>query len=111
MIISATFSKPTKLVQEKFNREYLRIRIKLNTSSQSEKKYSVEYFTEKQSFHSQLEESEIETFIKENAGITFKSCVYKTQTEEITILANKKGEITTLRKKLVNLPNSNNANN
>lgn len=38
MIISATFSKPTKLVQEKFNREYLRIRIKLNTSSQSEKK-------------------------------------------------------------------------
>lgn len=111
MIISATFSKPTKLVQEKFNREYLRIRIKLNTSSQSEKKYSVEYFTEKQAFHSQLEESEIETFIKENAGITFKSCVYKTQTEEITILANKKGEITTLRKKLVNLPNSNNANN
>ena len=68
MIISATFSKPTKLVQEKFNREYLRIRIKLNTSSQSEKKYSVEYFTEKQAFHSQLEESEIETFIKENAG-------------------------------------------
>ena len=56
MIISATFSKPTKLVQEKFNREYLRIRIKLNTSSQSEKKYSVEYFTEKQAFHSQLEE-------------------------------------------------------
>ena len=111
MIISATFSKPTKLVQEKFNREYLRIRIKLNTSSQSEKKYSVEYFTEKQAFHSQLEESEIEIFIKENAGITFKSCVYKTQTEEITILANKKGEITTLRKKLVNLPNSNNANN
>ena len=111
MIISATFSKPTKLVQEKFNREYLRIRIKLNTSSQSDKKYSVEYFTEKQAFHSQLEESEIETFIKENAGITFKSCVYKTQTEEITILANKKGEITTLRKKLVNLPNSNNANN
>ena len=111
MIISATFSKPTKLVQEKFNREYLRIRIKLNTSSQSDKKYSVEYFTEKQAFHSQLEESEIETFIKENAGITFKSCIYKTQTEEITILANKKGEITTLRKKLVNLPNSNNANN
>ena len=100
MIISATFSKPTKLVQEKFNREYLRIRIKLNTSSQSEKKYSVEYFTEKQAFHSQLEESEIETFINENAGITFKSCVYKTQSEEITILANKKGEITTLRKKI-----------
>ena len=102
MIISATFSKPTKLCQEKFNRNYLRIRIKLNTSSQSQKKYAVEYFTEKQAFHSQLEESEIESFIKENAGITFKNCVYKTQTEEVTILANKKGEITKLAKKLKN---------
>ena len=102
MIISATFSKPTKLCQEKFNRDYLRIRIKLNTSSQSQKKYSVEHFTEKQAFHSQMEESEIESFIKENAGITFKNCVYKTQTEEVTILANKKGEITKLAKKLKN---------
>lgn len=102
MIISATFSKPTKLCQEKFNRNYLRIRIKLNTSSQSQKKYAVEYFTEKQAFHSQMEESEIESFIKENAGITFKNCVYKTQTEEVTILANKKGEITKLSKKLKN---------
>lgn len=102
MIISATFSKPTKLCQEKFNRNYLRIRIKLNTSSQSQKKYAVEYFTEKQAFHSQMEESEIESFIKENAGITFKNCVYKTQTEEVTILANKKGEITKLAKKLNN---------
>lgn len=102
MIISATFSKPTKLCQEKFNRNYLRIRIKLNTSSQSQKKYAVEYFTEKQAFHSQMEESEIESFIKENAGITFKNCVYKTQTEEVTILANKKGEITKLAKKLKN---------
>lgn len=62
----------------------------------------MEYFTEKQAFHSQMEESEIESFIKENAGITFKNCVYKTQTEEVTILANKKGEITKLAKKLKN---------
>ena len=102
MIISATFSKPTKLCQEKFNRPYLRIRVKLNTSSQSLKKYTVESFTEKQAFHSQLDESELNTFIEENAGITFKNCVYKTQTEEVTILANKKGEITKLAKKLKN---------
>lgn len=102
MIISATFSKPTKLCQEKFNRPYLRIRIKINTSSQSIKKYTVESFTEKQAFHSQLDEAELNTFIEENAGITFKSCIYRTQTEEVTILANKKGEITKLTKKLKN---------
>ena len=87
MIISATFSKPTKLCQEKFNRPDLRIRIKINTSSQSIKKYTVESFTEKQAFHSQLDEAELNTFIEENAGITFKSCIYRTQTEEVTILS------------------------
>ena len=50
MIISASFSKPTKLCEEKFSKKYLRAKAKLN-SSQSSKEYSIEFFTEKQTFH------------------------------------------------------------
>ena len=45
MIISASFSKPTKLCEEKFSKKYLRAKAKLN-SSQSSKEYSIEFFTE-----------------------------------------------------------------
>lgn len=47
-----------------------------------------------------MTEAELDEFIKENAGKTFKNCVIRTESEETTILANKKGEITTLKKKI-----------
>ena len=78
MIISATFSKPTKLCQEKFNRPYLRIRVKLNTSSQSLKKYTVESFTEKQAFHSQLDESELNTGLNPISELMYGANVTRT---------------------------------
>lgn len=99
MIISATFSKPVKNIQEILGRPYLRIKIKAaNTSNKTN--YFVESFTEKQAFHEQKEETELDQFIKDHAGKTFKNCIIRTESEEITYLANKKGEITVLTKKL-----------
>ena len=99
MIISATFSKPTAGVFQKFGKEYLRIKAKVvNTEGKSS--YFLEAFTEKQAFHFNKSEEEMETFIEENAGITFKACVIRTENEETQILANKKGKITKIVKKL-----------
>ena len=100
MIISASFSKPTKLCEEKFSKKYLRAKAKLN-SSQSSKEYSIEFFTETQTFHAHFSSEELDTFIEENAGITFKNCLIKTESKEITILSNKKGKITRLEKTLL----------
>ncbi|WP_273464288.1 methyltransferase [Treponema berlinense] len=41
-------------------------------------------------------------FIKKNVPANFKNCVERTETEEITVLANKKGEVTRLVKKIKN---------
>ena len=99
MIISATFSKPTAGVFQKFGKEYLRIKAKVvNTEGKSS--YFLEAFTEKQAFHFNKTEEEMWAFIEENAGITFKACVIRTENEESQILANKKGKITKIVKKL-----------
>ena len=57
-------------------------------------------FTEKQVFHKHFTEGELEAFMKQHAGTTFKNCIERTDTEEITILANKKGKVTRLVKKI-----------
>lgn len=99
MIISCTFSKPSKNVKELLGRDYLRI--KINASNNSNKTaYFLEAFTKTQAFHSQKTESELEEFIKTHAGTTFKNCVVRTDTEEITYLGNKKGKVTRIAKKL-----------
>jgi hypothetical protein len=99
MILSATLSKPVKEIETILGRPYTRIRIRANTSS-SGTAYFMESFTEKQAFHAQMTEPEFADFLDKHAGRTFRSCVERTETEEITILANKKGETTTLRKPL-----------
>ena len=43
---------------------------------------------------------ELDTYIEENAGITFKNAVIKTESEEIQILSNRHGEIKKLTKPL-----------
>ncbi len=108
MVISATFSKPTNLVEQKFGQNFLRAKIKIN-SSNSAKQYSLEFFTQKQAFHKQLSESEVENFIQENAGKTFKNALIKTETQEITIISNKKGKITRLERPLVEQKNNSSA--
>ena len=57
-------------------------------------------FTKTQVFHQKFSEGELADFLKANSGITFKNVVTRTDTEEITLLTNKKGKTTELRKKL-----------
>lgn len=107
MIISATFSKPSKLCKEKFEKEYLKVSVKINSAASS-KQYFAEFFTEKQTFHQHFTEDELNKFIDENAGITFKNVIIKSESEEITILSNKKGKITKISKPVKN-PQFNNS--
>lgn len=106
MILSVTLSKPAKNVSEKIlGRPYIRIKIRANTSSAG-LSYFAEYFTEKQSFHEQLSEQQLSDLLKKTTGSVFKNCVTRTETEIITTLANKKGEITELRRKVKSADNS-----
>lgn len=99
MILSATLSKPAQNVEELLGKPYIKIKISYENSS-SGASYFVQQFTKTQVFHSHLKEEELNDFLSQHAGKTFKNCVQKTESEEITILANKKGKITTLRKKI-----------
>ena len=103
MILSVTFSKPVKNISEILGEDYTRIKIKLLTSSLAASKnenYFAEFFTKTQVFHKKMSENEAKDFIALHAGKTFKNCVERTENEEITILANKKGKVTELRKKI-----------
>ena len=97
MLISATLSKPAKNIEETLGKPYNKIKIAAQSGAEGTT-YFCEFFTEKQVFHKHLSEAEAEEFITEHAGKTFKSCVKRTESQEITILANKKGKITTLTK-------------
>ena len=100
MILSVTLSKPVGNIQEKLGREYQKIKIKLvNTADGAS--YQAEMFTKTQVFHQKFSEDELDKFLAENVGNTFKNCVKRTESEEITLLTNKKGKITELRKKII----------
>lgn len=99
MILSVSFSKPCSTVNETMGRNYKKIKIRIE-NSEGKTGYYAEMFTEKQVFHKHFTEGELEAFIKQHAGTTFKNCIERTDTEEITILANKKGKVTRLVKKI-----------
>ena len=83
--------------------DYTRVKIKLLTGSLSAAKnenYFAEFYTKTQVFHKKMSEADLKEFISTHAGTTFKNCVQRTESEEITILANKKGKITELRKNI-----------
>ena len=101
MILSATFSKPVKNVEAILGRPYTRIKIKRHAAS-SGKAYFAEKFTATQAFQEYYTEEELGAFLKAHAGTTFKNCVERTETEIITILGNKNGKTTTLRKLIEN---------
>ena len=100
MILSATLSKPTAAVRDVLGNDFVRIKIKLITASTGasadEPQYFAEMFTKTQVFHKKMMGSELDAFIAAQIGVTFKSCVKRTETEEITLLANKKGKLTQL---------------
>ena len=99
MIISVTLSKATGEVEKKLGKEYQKIKIRAVNAANGAS-YAVEMFTKTQVFHRKFTESELEEFLKQNSGVTFKNVVTRTDTEEITLLTNKKGKTTELRKKL-----------
>lgn len=99
MIISVTLSKPTSEVLKKLGKEYQKIKIKASNSADGAS-YAAEMFTKTQVFHTKMTEAELSDFLAQNSEITFKNVVTRTDTEEITLLTNKKGKTTELRKKL-----------
>lgn len=101
MILSATFSKPTSLIHEKLGKNYEKIKLKIENSS-GKTGYFVEMFTKTQVFHQHFSCEQIDSFINENIGITFKNCVYKTEDKIITLISNKKGKITKLQQPISN---------
>lgn len=99
MILSVTLSKPVNNIEEILGRPYMKIKIRaVNTADGAS--YQAEMFTKTQVFHKKFSEGELDDFLKANSGITFKNVVKRTDTEEITLLTNKKGKTTELRKKL-----------
>jgi len=107
MILSVTLSKPNSNVEAELGKPYEKIKIKYENSSKGAG-YYMEMFTQKQVFHQHLTEQELTEFLNKHTGTTFKNCVKRTETEEITVLTNKKGKITTLTKKLAVTQNSQN---
>lgn len=97
MLLSVVFSKPVSNIEEILEKPYKRVKIKVNPSSIG-LSYFAEFFTEKQSFHKTFSKDELDSFIKQHAGTTFKNCVQLYTDREITVLANKKGKITTLER-------------
>lgn len=103
MILSVTFSKPVKEIGRILGAEYKRVKIKLLVSSPAAAKnesYFAEFYTETQVFHKKMSEPELRDFIALHAGKTFRNCVERTESEEITVMASKKGRVTELRKSL-----------
>ena len=101
MILSVTLSKPSKNVQEILGREYEKIKIKIKNSADGISYYA-EMFTKTQAFHKHFSEKELEDFLLQNEGKSFKNCIKITETEEITSLANKKGELRVFTKPIKN---------
>ena len=99
MILSVTLSKPVNNIEETLGKPYTKIKIRaVNTAEGSS--YAAEMFTKTQVFHKKFSETELDDFLAANAGVTFKNCVKRTESEEITLLTNKKGKVTELKKKL-----------
>ena len=117
MILSVTFSKPSKDCEKLLGKPYIRVRFwrsknasancndavcasNVKPAESDVPRYEAEFFTEKQSFKKSSTLSDVEAFIKQHSGTTFKCCVVRTDTEEITTLANRHGEVKELRKPL-----------
>ncbi len=103
MILSATFSKAAGDVEQRLGRPYIKIKIRAVNAADGAS-YMAEMFTKTQVFHKKMSLTELEDFLTAHAGTSFKNCVKRTESEEITIMANKKGKITELRKAIKAAP-------
>lgn len=110
MILSATLSKPSNKVESLLGKSYEKIKIKIENSA-SGTSYFAEMFTKTQVFHQHFQEEELNSFLKNNTGTTFKNCVVRTENEEITYLTNKKGKVSEIRKPIKSADIKNSASN
>lgn len=101
MIFSVILSKPTSNVENVLGKPYEKIKINIENSN-GKISYFAQMFTKTQVFHKHFLEDELLDFLEKNEGITFKNCIKKTENQEITTLANKKGKITVLKKSIKN---------
>lgn len=99
MIISVTLSKPNSNVEEELGKAFEKIKIKIENSARGTG-YFAEMFTKTQVFHQHFTEAQLQDFLEKHAGKTFKNCVERSDTNEITIMASKKGKITRLERPL-----------
>ena len=99
MIISTTLSRPTKEAEFLLGKAYEKIKIKAENAG-GKTKYFAEFFTKTQVTHRHFSEQELEDFLAQNIGKTFRNCVQRTENQEITFLSNKKGKLTRLTKDL-----------
>ena len=106
MIISVTFSKPSKDAETVLGKPFEKIKIKAENSG-GETKYFAEFFTKTQVTHKHFTEKELDDFLAQNIGKTFKNCLQRTDKQEILFLTNKKGKITRIAKDLAVTNNDN----
>lgn len=94
-VITAVLSKPAKRAAEQASGSDVRSKVKLCKAGDV---YRTETTAGTQVFHGKLERVELDDFFCANIPAFFKNAVIETATETITILANKKGKCTVLRK-------------
>ena len=99
MILSVTLSKPVANIETIMGKPYQKIKITAENSSQGSAWFA-EFFTKTQVFHKHFSQNELDEFLSKHEGTTFRNSVKRTEKEEITILTNKKGKQTELRKAL-----------
>lgn len=99
MLISVTLSKPNSNVEKELGRAYEKIKIKIENSSGGTG-YFAEMFTKTQVFHQHFTADQVQEFLEKHAGKNFKNCIQRTDSSEITIMANKKGKISRLERPL-----------
>ena len=97
MILAVTLSKPVSNIEAIMGKPYQKIKISAENSSEGSAWY-VELFTKTQVFHRHFSQTELDDFLSKHEGTTFKNCVKRTEKEEITILTNKKGKRTEIKK-------------
>ena len=82
------------------NADFKKIRI-APVNTKSGLCFHVEKFTEKQAFHENLSKDEIFAFIEDSIPEKYRQAVFETETGTISVLANKKGKVSIIRKNAV----------
>ncbi|MCR5316862.1 MAG: SAM-dependent methyltransferase [Treponema sp.] len=99
MIISVTFSKPAENCEQVLGKDFIKVRIfrnaeaGLSSAKKTKLPYSAEFFTKTQAFQKSMTEEDVNAFIDEHAGKTFKNVVQKTDSQEINFFCNRRGEV------------------